>query len=153
MLRRIRRLLTHQMFRCRVHQQYMTSPLRDASLEEDAASGASVHNLPQANARVLPALCAEHDSLMEKRVYNSGATVKPIITTCTVNGGLSHDHELLPQIRMPLMQSPANGTPSPEQQRIQQICSLSLRIWIKPQQLRHLMMSETCLGVKRLAHG
>ena len=55
-----------------------------------------------------------------------------------------------PQIRMQLMLSPANGTPSPEQQRIQKYCSLSLKIRIKPQQPRHLMMSETCLDVKRL---
>ena len=48
------------------------------------------------------------------------------------------------------MQSPANGTPSPEQQRTQKYYSLSHRIRIKPQQLRHLMMSETCLDVKRL---
>ena len=43
--------------------------------------------------------------------------------------------------RKQLMQSPANGQPSP---------SLSLRIRIKPQQLRHLMMSGICLDVKRL---
>ena len=59
----------------------MTSPLRDARLVEDAASGASVHNLPQVNASVLPVTCVEYDSLMVKRVYNSRATVKPIITT------------------------------------------------------------------------
>ena len=53
-------------------------------------------------------------------------------------------------IRMQLMQSPAKGTPSPEQQRIQKFYSLSLRIRIKPQQPRHMMMSETCLDVKRL---
>ena len=35
-------------------------------------------------------------------------------------------------------------------QRIQKFYSLLLRIQIKPQQLRHLMMSETCLDVKRL---
>ena len=49
------------------------------------------------------------------------------------------------------MQSPANGTPSPEQQRIQKFFSLSLRIRIKPQQLRHLTMSETFLDEKRLS--
>ena len=51
---------------------------------------------------------------------------------------------------MQLMRSPANGTPSPEQRGIQKFYSLLLRIQIKPQQLRHLMMSETCLDVKRL---
>ena len=55
------------------------------------------------------------------------------------------------EIRMQLMQSPANGTPSPEQQRIQKYFSLSLRIWIKPQQPRHLMISRTCLDAKRLS--
>ena len=59
----------------------MTLPLRDAPLEEDAASGASVHNQPQGNASVLPVICVEYDSHMVKRVYNSGATVKPITTT------------------------------------------------------------------------
>ena len=44
------------------YQQYMISPLRDARLVEDAVSCASVHSLQQANASVLPALCAEHDS-------------------------------------------------------------------------------------------
>ena len=56
-----------------------------------------------------------------------------------------------PQIRMQLMQSPANGTPSPEQQRIQKSYSLLLRIRITPQQLRHLMMSGTYLDEKRLS--
>ena len=46
----------------------MTSPLRDARLVEGAASGASVHNLPQVNASVLPVTCVEYDSLMVKRV-------------------------------------------------------------------------------------
>ena len=55
-----------------------------------------------------------------------------------------------PQIRMQLIKSPANGTPSPEQRLIQKYFSLSLRIWIKPQQPRHLMMSETFLDEKRL---
>ena len=54
-----------------------------------------------------------------------------------------------PQIRMQLIKSPANGTPSPEQRLIQKYFSLSLRIWIKPQQPRHLMMSRTCLDAKR----
>ena len=40
-----------------------------------------MHNQPQVNASVLPVICVEYDSLMVKRVYNSGATVKPITTT------------------------------------------------------------------------
>ena len=77
--------------------QCMTSPLRDARLVEDAASGASVHNQPQVNASVLPVICVEYDSHMVKRVYNSGATVKPITTTymhIVSMEGLGHDHEL-----------------------------------------------------------
>ena len=54
-------------------------------------------------------------------------------------------------IRKQFMQSPANGTPSPEQQWIQKYCSLSLRIQIKPQQLRHLMMGGTLFDEKRLS--
>ena len=55
-----------------------------------------------------------------------------------------------PQIRRQLLQSPANWTPSPGQRQIQKYFSRSLRIRIKPQQLRHPMMSKTCLDVKRL---
>ena len=70
-----------QTFRCQMLLQCMTLPLRDARLEEDAASGASVHNQPQVNASVLPVISVEFDSHRVKRVYNSGATVKPITTT------------------------------------------------------------------------
>ena len=41
------------------------------------------------------------------------------------------------------------GTPLPEQQRIRKYFSRSLRIRIKPQQLRHPMTSEAHLDVKR----
>ena len=84
-------------------------------------------------------------------------TVKPIITTymhiVSMEGSvmIMNCSQNKPQIRMQLMQSPANGTPSPEQQRIQKFYSLSLRIRIKPQQLRHLTMSETFLDEKRLS--
>ena len=70
-----------QMFRCQIHLQCMMSPLRDARLVEDAASGASVHNQPQVNASVLPVVYVEHDLHMVKLVCNSGVAVKPIITT------------------------------------------------------------------------
>ena len=127
MLRRDRALLTPQTFRCQMFLQCMTLLLRDARLEEDAASGASVDNQPQVNASVLPVICVECDSHRVKRDYNSGVAVKPItimymrivstegldmITICSQNK---------PQIRMQLMQSPANGTPSPEQQRTQRV--------------------------------
>ena len=69
-----------QTFRCQMHLQCMISPLRDARLVEDAASGASVHSLQQVKVSVLPATCVEYDSLMVERVYNSGATAKPTIT-------------------------------------------------------------------------
>ena len=81
MLRRDRTPLMPQTFRCQMHLQCMISPLRDARLVEDVASGALVLSLQPANASVPPALCAEYDSPMVKRVYNSGATVKPIIIT------------------------------------------------------------------------
>ena len=119
---------------CQMYQQCMMSPLRDARLVEDAVSGASVHSLQQANANVLPALCAEYDSLMAKRVYNSGVTVKPIITTYMHIVSLEVSVMIMdcshnkPQIRMQLMQSPANGTPPPEQQRTQKFYSLLLRM-------------------------
>ena len=134
----------------------MTSPLRDARLVEDAASGASVHSLQQVNVSVLPAVCAVYDSPTVRHVSSNGAITKTnqhYVHAHCVNGGLGHDHELhrsLLMIRKQLMQSPANGTPSPEQQQIQKYYSLSLRIWTKPQQLRHLMMSGICLDVKRL---
>ena len=91
---------------------------------------------------------------MVKRVYNSGATVKPIIATHIVSTEapvmIMNSFQNKLQIRMHMMQAPANGTPSPEEQRMQKHCSLSLKIRIKPQQPRHLMMNETCLDVKRL---
>ena len=60
-------------------------------LVEDAASGASVHSLPQGNAKVLPAVCAEHDSLTVKHVSSNGVIAKPTITTYmhTVSTGVS----------------------------------------------------------------
>ena len=109
---RDRTLLMFQTFRCQTHQQYMTLLHQDASLEEDAANGVSVHNLPQVNASVLPATCVEYDSLMVKRVCNSGVTVKPIIATYM---HIVSTEDLVMIMNYWLMQSPANGTPSPEQ--------------------------------------
>ena len=83
-------------------------------------------------------------------------TVKRIITTymhiVSMEGSvmIMNCSQNKPQIRMKLMRSPANGTPPPEQRRIQKYFSLALTIWIKPQQRRHLMMSETFLDAKRL---
>ena len=156
MLRRDRILLMFQTFRCQTRQQYMTLLHQDASLEDDAANGASAHNLPQVNASVLPATCVEYDSHRVKRDY-SGATVKPIITTymhiVSMEGSvmIMNCSQSKPQISMQLMQSPANGTPSPEQQRIQKFYSHSLRIRINLPQLRHLTMCETFLHEKRLS--
>ena len=93
----------------------------------------------------------------EARTTTVRATVKPIITTymhiVPMEGSvmIMNCSQNKPQIRMQLMQSPANGTPSPEQQRIQKFYSLSLRIRIKPQQLRHVTMSETFSDEKRLS--
>ena len=70
-----------KMLSCQMRLWYTTSPLRDARLVEDAASGASVHSLPHGNANVLPAICAEHDSLTVKHVSSNGAIAKPTITT------------------------------------------------------------------------
>ena len=120
MLRRDRTLLMPQMFRCQMHLQCMISPLRDARLVEDAASGASVHSLQQANASVPPALCAEHDSPMARHDSSNGETAKPTITTY-MHTVLMADLDMimncirkLLMIKKQLMQSPANGTPLPE---------------------------------------
>ena len=127
MLHRDRTLLTPQMFRCQMLLQCMTLPLRDARLVEDAASGASVHNQPQVNASVQPVICVEFDSHRVKRVCNSGVAVKPITTMymhiVSMEGldTIMNCSQNKPQIRMQLVQSPANGTPSPEQQRIQRV--------------------------------
>ena len=64
-----------------MHLQCMISPLRDARLVDDAASGASVLSLQQANASVPPALCAEYDSLMVRHDSSNGETAKPTNTT------------------------------------------------------------------------
>ena len=77
--------------------QCMISPLRDARLVEDAASGASVLSLQQANASVPPALCAEYDSLMVRHHSSSGETAKHYVHAHCVNGGIGHDHELHPK--------------------------------------------------------
>ena len=109
-----------------------------------------MHSLQQANANVLPAVCAEYDSPTARHDSSNGVIAKPTITTYvhTVSMEVCCTRRLL-MIRKQLMQSPANGTPSPEQQRIQKYYSLLLRIRIKPQQLRHLMMSETFSDEKR----
>ena len=92
----------------------------------------------------------------KQHVSNSGATVKPTNTTymhivsSEVSVMIMSRTQSLLIIRKELMQSPANGTPSPEQHRIRKYYSFSLRIRIKPQQLRHLLMSGICLDVKRL---
>ena len=79
----------------------MISPLRDARLVEDAASGASVHSLQQANASVPPALCAEYDSPMVRHDSSNGETRQTnnhYVHAHCVNGGLGHDHELHPKV-------------------------------------------------------
>ena len=79
----------------------MTSPLRDARLVEDAASGASVHSLPLANANVLPAVCAEYDSPTARHVSNKWCnreTNHQYVHAHCVNGGLGQDHELHPKL-------------------------------------------------------
>ena len=81
----------------------------------DAANGASVHSLPQVSASVLPAVCVGHDSVMVKHVW---ATVKPTNTTYMhfvsmgVLATIMNCSQSKPQIRMQLMQSPANGSGS-----------------------------------------
>ena len=71
-----------KMLSCQMRLWHTTSLVQDARLVEYAASGASVHSLPQGNASVQPAACVEYVSIKVKHVSNSGAIVKPIITTC-----------------------------------------------------------------------
>ena len=141
--------------RCQTPQQYTTLLHQDARLVEDAANGALVRSLPQVNASVLHATCVGYDSVMVKHVSNSGATVKPTITTYmhTVSTVFSvmimNCFQSKLQIRMQLMRSPANGIPSPEQRQAQKNFCPLLRIRIKPLQPHHLMMSRTCLDARR----
>ena len=71
----------------------------------------------------------------------SPAMVEPTITTymhivsTEASVMIMNYFQNKPQIRMQLMRSPANGTPSPEQRRIQNYFCRLLRIRIKPQQL------------------
>ena len=44
------------------------------------ANGASLHNLPQANASVLPATCVEYDSPIARHDSSNGVVAKPTIT-------------------------------------------------------------------------
>ena len=144
-----------KMLRCQTRQQYMTLLHQDALLEEDAANGASVHSLPQVNASVLPAVCVGHDSVMVKRVSNSGAIVNltntsymHIVSMEVLVTIMNCSHSKL-EIKMQLARSPANGKPSPRQRQIQKYFCPLLKIQIKPQQLHTLMMSRTCLDVRR----
>ena len=114
-----------------------------------------MHSLQQATASVPLALCAEYDSHMARHDSSSGATVKPITTTymhiVSMEGSvmmIMNYIRKLPMIKQQLMQLPANGIPSPEQQPILKFYSLLLRIRTKPQQLLHLMTSETFLDEK-----
>ena len=81
--------------RCQTYRQCMTLLYQDASLEDDAANGASVHNLPQVNASVLPATCVEYDSRLQQ--WGNRETNHHYIHAHCVNGGLGHDHELFPK--------------------------------------------------------
>ena len=106
---------------------------------------ASVLSLPQVNASVQPVVCVGYDSITVKHVSNSGAIVRPTITTymhivsTKVLVTIMNCSQSKQQIRIQLMRSPANGIPSPP----------SLRTRIKPQQPHHLMMSRTCLDARR----
>ena len=146
-----RTLQMSKTLRCQTRQQYTTLLHQDAYSEEDAANGAPVHNLPLVNASVRPATCVVHDSITVKHVSNGGAIVKPITTTnmhivsTEVLVVIMNCSQSALQIRMQLMQSPANGIPSPEPQQTQKYLCPLLRIQIKPQQLRWLMISRTCL--------
>ena len=159
MPRRDRTLPMSKTLRCQTHQQYTTLLHQDAWLEEDAANGASVHNLPQVNASVLPATSVEYDSITMKHVSNSEAIVKPTITTCmhiVSTGGLGHDHELLPKeatdqdaVDAVTRQRGYHHQNSGRHRSTSAFRSGSVRI--KPQQPRQLMMSKTCLDAKRLS--
>ena len=133
MPRRDRTLLLIETLRCQTRQQYTTLLHQDARLEEDVVNGASVHNLPQVNASVLPATCVGHDLVIVKHVSNSGAIVKPIITaymhtvSTEVSGMIMNCSRNKLLIRMQLMQSPANGTSSPEPRQTQKYFCLLLR--------------------------
>ena len=66
-----------------------------------------------------------------------------------VNGGLGHDHDLHPKVADDQEAVDAvsrQRTLSPGQQQTQKCSSDVRRTRIKPQQLRHLMMSETFFG-------
>ena len=71
-----------------------------------------------------------------------------------VNGGLGHDHELLPKLADD--QEAVVAVTRQRDTMTRTVADTEVLLpfaqdRIKPQQLRHLMMSETCLGVKRLS--
>ena len=159
MLRRDRTLLIPQTFRCQMLLQCMTLPLRDARLEEDAASGASVLNQPQVNASVLPVICVEYDAQGEARLQQWGSreTNHHYVHAHCVNGGLGHDHELFP--KQPTDQDAVDavtrqrGHHHQNSSGYRSFYSLLPKTRTKPQQQLHLMMSETFLDEKRLSAG
>ena len=92
---------------------------------------------------------------MVRHVSNIGAIVKPTIKTYThivsteVLGTIMNCSKSKMEIKMQLMRSPGNGIPSPEQRQTQKYSCPLLRIRIKPRQQHHLMMSRTCLDVRK----
>ena len=70
-----------KMFRCLMPLRYTTLRHQDGLWEGDAANGASARSQSQSNAGVQPVVCADNSSAMVNHVSNSGAIVKPTITT------------------------------------------------------------------------
>ena len=81
MLHRDKTLSEMMMLRCQMRKRYPILLHQDARSEGDAANGASALSQFQTNVSVQLVVCAENSSAMVKRVYNSGAIVKPTITT------------------------------------------------------------------------
>ena len=143
-----------KMLRCLMPLWYMILPHQDGRSEGDAANGASARSQSQTNAGVQPVVFADNSSAMVNHVSNSGAIVKPTITT--------YMHTVLMEvlvtimnciqsklgIKKQLMLSPANVKPSSGQLRTQRYLCLLYRTRIKSQQLPPLSMSRTCLDVR-----
>ena len=97
-------------------------------------------------------MCGTRFTHSEPRLQQWGVIAKPTITTYThtvsteVSVMIMNCTRNWRMIRKQLMQLPANGIPSPGQRQTQKYTSCSLRIRIKPQQPRHLMMSEDLFG-------
>ena len=126
---------------------HMTSLRHVAKLVEDAANGASAHSRLQTNEHVLPAvLCGQQFGHGETRLrqWCSRNSHYAYVHAQCVNGGVAHDHELLP--KHPTVQDVVETVV-----RQRECVNRAAAYPLPPTQIKHpLMTIRTCSVVRRL---